>query len=242
MLDPTCSLGKRNTASRSTPAKIWAGAVPTAPRCTADDNRVLERSLVNFLHEVTYAALQGIGVSAKRRWTLAKHERKAFPLHEHGTPRQARPDIFLLPDAAFEERWGPGVATLDERWLNWTAVQVVGECKTSKKQSADGLTQAVRYREEQRRVQPWQATVLALSYSVDAVGSPLISVIRVDQSRIEKCELDLSTSIGVFDFVRLLAGLAIMDEEGLGKMSEHGAQLSLPVYDALGLPKSGIRH
>lgn len=202
-------------------------------------DKVQEASVVEFLHKVTHAALQGLTKPVKRRWARPKHEHEPFPLSEANTPRQARPDFVLLPDAAFEHNsWASYVTKPDERWLNWTAIDIVGVCKTSKKELSKGQLQAVRFVEEMRKVQPWrQASALAMCYTGNGSDSPLISIIRVDQGGVEKDVLDLSTSVGVFDFVRLLVGLALTDD-GLGELPNMVLRYDYPSSMDVGRPSS----
>lgn len=178
--------GERKEQRTATTLRWNAVAAPSGTQ------QVPRASVADFFHKVAFAALQAIDKSIKRRWAVPKYTHIPFPLGQDHMSPHAPPDVFLLPNAAFEGEWSSETAKPDKRWMNWTSLHLVGACRTLA-QKSEGQLRAVRFVEELRKLQPWQTFFLAVSYNQSADGGPLVSIIRADQSGLEKSELDLST-------------------------------------------------
>ncbi|KAF9235302.1 hypothetical protein BU15DRAFT_78134 [Melanogaster broomeanus] len=172
-----------------------------------------EDALVDFLNKTTDSALniaklQFGDAKSKRRNRFAAPEDKhhAVPLAYEADVEDMRPDFLVLPIEAFSS----DMKTVDQKYVNFTALRAVGESKN--KEFRSGLEQVHRYARGIRRAQPWVHFVLAMTVTKDRM-----SLVRGDSSGTERLELVLSNGRGCVEFIRILLGLALAEGIDLGQ-------------------------
>ena len=173
---------------------------------------IQEDKLVEFLNKITDQAFQfaepqlSPGSQQNNRFAAPRDKRHAVPLPYEPDGEDMRPDFMVLPREAFSD----DLKTVDERYVNFTALRVVGESKTT--DFGSGLAQVHRYARGIRRAQPWVHFVTALT-----VTSGRAALLRGEGSGTERLELTLSSGRGCIEFIRILLGLALAKGEDLGQ-------------------------
>ncbi|KAF9232826.1 hypothetical protein BU15DRAFT_80781 [Melanogaster broomeanus] len=175
-----------------------------------------EDALVEFLNKITDSALNiakpqlGDAKSKVRnRFAAPEDEHHAVPLAYEADREDMRPDFLVLPIEAFSS----DMKTVDQEYVNFTALRAVGESKNKKFRS--GLEQVYRYARGIRRAQPWVHFVLAVTMTQEKM-----CLVRGDSSGTERLELVLSDGRGCIEFIRILLGLALAEGIDLGQNPE----------------------
>ena len=143
---------------------------------------------------------------AKNRFAYPKDKHHAVPLSYEPGREDMRPDFMVLPIAAFS---GDQLQNVDEAYVNFTMMRLVGEIKSKK--FRDGLAQVQRYVRGIKRAQPW----LRFSTGMTIAG-PKVALVRGDGSGTERIEINLNDGWGCLEFVRILLGIVVADREHLG--------------------------
>ena len=173
---------------------------------------IKEDELVGFLNKITDQAFQfaephlDAGSKLNNRFAAPRDKHHAVPLPYEEDGEDMRPDFVVLPIEAFSD----DLKTVDERYVNFTALRMVGESKSTDVRS--GLSQVHRYARGIRRAQPWVHFVTAMT-----VTSGRAVLLRGEGSGTERLELTLSSGRGCIEFVRILLGLALAQGEDLGQ-------------------------
>ncbi|KIJ65504.1 hypothetical protein HYDPIDRAFT_39439 [Hydnomerulius pinastri MD-312] len=175
---------------------------------------VKEGQLVAFLNTIVDNARQAAEsqlsdstLTIRNRFASPKDQHHAVPLAYEVDREDMRPDFLVLPINAFS---GTALETVDEGYMNFTAMRVVGESKT--KDFASGLWQVQRYARGIRRAQPWVHFVVAMTVAQDKAA-----LMRGDGSGTERLELALTEGRGCIEFIRTLLGLALAEGKDLGE-------------------------
>ena len=173
---------------------------------------IKEDELVGFLNKITDQAFQfaephlDAGSKLNNRFAAPKDKHHAVPLPYEEDGEDMRPDFVVLPIEAFSD----DLKTVNERYVNFTALRMVGESKSTDVRS--GLSQVHRYARGIRRAQPWVHFVTAMT-----VTSGRAVLLRGEGSGTERLELTLSSGRGCIEFIRILLGLASAQGEDLGQ-------------------------
>ncbi|KAF9230794.1 hypothetical protein BU15DRAFT_68891 [Melanogaster broomeanus] len=172
-----------------------------------------EDALVEFLNKMTDSALNiakpqlGDAKSQVRnRFATPEDKHHAVPLAYEADAEDMRPDFLVLPIEAFSS----DMKTVDQKYVNFTALRAVGESKNKNFRLA--LEQVDRYARGMRRAQPWVHFVLAMTMMKDKM-----SLVRGDSSGTERLDLVLSDGRGCIEFIRILLGLALAEGIDLGQ-------------------------
>ncbi|KAF8833102.1 hypothetical protein BDN67DRAFT_1017953, partial [Paxillus ammoniavirescens] len=174
-----------------------------------------EDKVVTFLNDITDRALKvakprlDSNCKVKNRFAASKDKYHGVPLSYGPDGKDMRPDFLVLPTEAFS----PDFKTVNQEYVNFTAMRAVGESKN--KDFASGLDQVHRYARGIRRAQPWVHFVVALT-----VTSSRLALVRGDGSGTERLELALSDGRGCIELIRILLGLALAEGDDLGQSSE----------------------
>ncbi|KIJ15390.1 hypothetical protein PAXINDRAFT_169232 [Paxillus involutus ATCC 200175] len=171
-----------------------------------------EDKLVTFLNDITDLALEvakprlDSNCKLRNRFAAPKDKYHGVPLSYEPDGEDMRPDFLVLPVEAFS----PDFKTVDQRYVNFTALRAVGESKN--KDFTSGLDQVHRYARGIRRAQPWVHFVVALT-----VTSSRLALVRGDGSGTERLELALSDGRGCIELIRILLGIALAEGDDLGQ-------------------------
>ncbi|KAH7890573.1 hypothetical protein F5I97DRAFT_1964097 [Phlebopus sp. FC_14] len=186
----------------------WVG-YPTAT--------IVESDIVDYFNAVIDAALALPCLAdlrqrqAQYRFAVPYDMKHAFPLAFGPHDEDMRPDFVVLPLRVLhvEQPATPEYRT-DEKHSNFTMIRLSGECKTSDHNA--GATQVQRYMRGTRRSQPWQRFITAMNVTKQSIG-----FMRGEGTGIERVCLELKHGRSSLEFVRLLLGIALADEETFGK-------------------------
>ena len=176
---------------------------------------VKEDELVGLLNKITDQAFEFAqpqldpGSKLNNRFAAPRGKHHAVPLPYEEDGEDMRPDFMVLPIEAFSD----DLKTVDERYVNFTALRVVGESKSTNFTSS--LSQVHRYARGIRRAQPWVHFVTTMT-----VTSERAVLLRGEGSGTERLELTLSSGRGCIEFIRILLGLALAQGEDLGQNPE----------------------
>ncbi|KAH7890508.1 hypothetical protein F5I97DRAFT_1835962, partial [Phlebopus sp. FC_14] len=190
----------------------WVG-YPTAT--------IVESDIVDYFNGVIDAALALPCLAdlrqrqAQYRFAAPYDTKHAFPLAFGPHGEDMRPDFVVLPLRVLhvEQPATPGGVVkyrTDEKHSNFTMIRLSGECKTSDHNA--GATQVQRYMRGTRRSQPWQRFITAMNVTKQSIG-----FMRGEGTGIERVCLELKHGRSSLEFVRLLLGIALADEETFGK-------------------------
>ncbi|KAH7890513.1 hypothetical protein F5I97DRAFT_1973062 [Phlebopus sp. FC_14] len=190
----------------------WVG-YPTAT--------IVESDIVDYFNGVIDAALALPCLAdlrqrqAQYRFAVPYDTKHAFPLAFGPHDEDMRPDFVVLPLRVLhvEQPATPGGVVkyrTDEKHSNFTMIRLSGECKTS--DHSAGATQVQRYMRGTRRSQPWQRFITAMNVTKQSIG-----FMRGEGTGIERVCLELKHGRSSLEFVRLLLGIALADEETFGK-------------------------
>ncbi|KAH7890623.1 hypothetical protein F5I97DRAFT_1837138, partial [Phlebopus sp. FC_14] len=190
----------------------WVG-YPTAT--------IVESDIVDYFNGVIDTALALPCLAdlrqrqAQYRFAAPYDMKHAFPLAFGPHDEDMRPDFVVLPLRVLhvEQPATPGGVVkyrTDEKHSNFTMIRLSGECKTSDHNA--GATQVQRYMRGTRRSQPWQRFITAMNVTKQSIG-----FMRGEGTGIERVCLELKHGRSSLEFVRLLLGIALADEETFGK-------------------------
>ncbi|KIJ07673.1 hypothetical protein PAXINDRAFT_173363 [Paxillus involutus ATCC 200175] len=174
-----------------------------------------EDKVVTFLNDITDRALEiakprlDSNCKVRNRFAAPEDKYHGVPLSYEPDGEDMRPDFLVLPVKAFS----PDFKTVDQKYVNFTALRAVGESKN--KDFASGLDQVHRYARGIRRAQPWVHFVVALT-----VTRSRLALVRGDGSGTERLELALSDGRGCIELIRILLGIALAEGDDLGQSSE----------------------
>ncbi|KAH7882571.1 hypothetical protein F5I97DRAFT_1906251, partial [Phlebopus sp. FC_14] len=192
----------------------WVG-YPTAT--------IVKSDIVDYFNEVIDAAL-ALPCLADLRERQARYRfvvpydsymKHAFPLAFGPHDEDMRPDFVVLPLRGLhvEQPATPGGVVkyrTDEKYSNFTMIRLSGQCKTSDYNA--GATHFQKYMRGTRRSQPWQRFITVMNVTKQSIG-----FMRGEGTGIERACLEVGHGRSSLEFVRLLLGIALADEETFGK-------------------------
>ncbi|KAH8115105.1 hypothetical protein DFH11DRAFT_1591440 [Phellopilus nigrolimitatus] len=151
---------------------------------------------VKFLNDIIQGCLSD--AHTKNLFVVPFDTTHAFPL-AYGRREDMRPDFILLPkDKMF-----------DALYHNFSVILSPGELRTS--DASDSLLQVSRYNRVTNLTQPGRRFVISMAFT-----GPTVTLVRTDQSGMEYCTFDITSSGGAINFIRVLVGFAIASEQDLG--------------------------
>ncbi|KAH8115064.1 hypothetical protein DFH11DRAFT_1591222 [Phellopilus nigrolimitatus] len=151
---------------------------------------------VKFLNDIIQGCLSDD--DTKNLFVAPFYTIHAFPL-AYGRREDTRPDFILLPkDKMF-----------DALYHNFSVILSPGELKTS--DASNSLLQVSRYNRVTNLAQPGRRFVVSMAFT-----GPTVTLVRTDQSGMEYCTLDITSSGGAINFIRVLVGFAIASDQDLG--------------------------
>ncbi|KAI5994358.1 hypothetical protein EDD15DRAFT_793261 [Pisolithus albus] len=191
-----------------------------------------KNELVVFLNSIADIALSFTGeirkddpLQPKNRFAASVDKHHAIPLSYESDGEEMRPDFMVLPLTAFSDE---RVLELKEAHVNFTTMLLVGESKSASN-ARDGITRVQRYIGGSIRARSWLKFAIGMS-----VGKDLVTLLRADNSGIERIEMTLTDGRGCIEFIRTILGIVLADEKEFGRNPEIDIEekdVSLDVYE-----------
>ena len=177
------------------------------------NGQIDEAKMVKYLNTIADKALEaaknldrGHTWTTQNRFASPKDKHHAVPLSYEPGREDMRPDFMVLPIAAFS---GDQLQNVDEAYVNFTAMRLVGEMKSRK--FREGLARVQRYIRGIKRAQPW------LRFSTGmTIAHNKVALMRGDGSGMERIEVNLDDGWGCLEFIRMLLGIIVADKEHFG--------------------------
>ncbi|KAI5985300.1 hypothetical protein EDD15DRAFT_1641266 [Pisolithus albus] len=199
-----------------------------------------ENKLAVFLNSIADSALS-IARSIRKDDSLQAKNRFAAPVDEHHTIPLSyepdgvdmRPDFVVLPLTPFGD---DRERKVKEAYVNFTAMLLAGESKSN---ARDCLIQVRRYIRGIRRAQPWLRLAIGMS-----VGRDFVALSRGDNSGLERIEISLTDGRGCIEFIRIILGIVLADQEAFGHkpemdIEERDVSLVIPELRSAAMPHTG---
>ncbi|KAH8118003.1 hypothetical protein DFH11DRAFT_1808591 [Phellopilus nigrolimitatus] len=192
--------------------KNLAGAhtVTSSTSNTAEDSQLVQSQIwcwtgictdgglatIKLLNDIIWDCLPDTNI--KNLFIVPLDTTHTFPV-AYGQMEGARPDFVLLPK---NEITNPS-------YPNFSAVLSPGELRTSHPSSP--LLQVTSYNRVTNFAQPGRRFTVSL-----ALTGRQSTLVRTDRSGMEDCTLDITSSGGAINYIRVLVGFAIASEQDLG--------------------------